>query len=68
MESAASPVPGPSFSVSCSTGCRYAEPMQGSYSDWVWCTRPGAPVRLRQLGEDCWPPVPRAVVSPLNAE
>jgi len=39
--------------ASCSTGCRYAEPLSGDYADWIWCTRPGAAVRVRQLASEC---------------
>lgn len=37
----------------CSPGCRYAEPLRDDYHEWLWCTRPGAAVRIRQLGSEC---------------
>lgn len=37
----------------CGTGCRYAETLHGDFAEWIWCNRPGADPRLRELGSDC---------------
>lgn len=56
----------PPVAASCHTGCAYAEPLRGDYPDWIWCTHPGAAVRVRAIASECpWFP-PAATTAPLS--
>jgi hypothetical protein len=48
----AEPLP-PVTLAPCSQSCRFAEPLGGDYSDWMWCTRPEASVRVTPPASDC---------------
>ena len=37
----------------CGTDCRHAERLRGLYSDWVWCHRPTATIRVRHVSAEC---------------
>jgi hypothetical protein len=40
--------------MSCNPEGRYAEPMRGNYSDWIWCNRPATLLMVGSSATVSW--------------